>query len=140
MSKDKVMKEMISSYLEDLENSKAEIESELKPLVTKFEQVAKQIKLLTEWKALAEGKSPEAATQETAGDLTGLSQTKAGRQILYPHRHMSVGERFEEMVKRGYLFKTKRARSNLSASLSTSPHFKKDREGRYYLVDPDKEW
>jgi len=94
----------------------------------------------TEGHAQAKRNVAKLAKEAGTEPITRLSRTKAARQVLYPARRFTTDELFRVMRSKGYQFKSRRPKSDLSAALDTSPHFAKDEQGKWYLVDPNREW
>ena len=118
----------VNTQIEKLEKSRAVLFARMKPLVDYLnalnaERRERKIKILAE-------KVP----------FNHLSRTKAAREILRQKKNLTTSELYNLMKNRGYPFRSKRPVSDLATALNTSRHFEKDENGKWYLIDPKKNW
>ena len=72
--------------------------------------------------------------------FVNLSKTKAVKKLLYPDRRFKTDELHSLMMSKGYRFRSKRPVRDLASALRNSPHFERDEDRRWSLVDPHEEW
>ncbi|MFH1219413.1 MAG: hypothetical protein V1694_03055 [Candidatus Eisenbacteria bacterium] len=114
----------------------------LSPLNMKWAAAYVQRKHLAEFV----GASIEKRTRGTSADQTSIEfspmgYSQAAWHILNPEKRMYLKDMYREAVQRGYRFSaSKPCQANFSAAVVTSKHFRKDADGKYYLIDSSNKW